>query len=72
MKTLNTAHIGVMIALQVQSSCEVRGIRPRVQVFRRELYIYIYIYTHLDYAKVEFLSYIKKENGDSCFCQTPK
>ena len=68
METLNTAHIGVIIALQVQSSCEVRGTRPRVQVFRRELYIHI----HLDYAKVEFLSYIKKENGNSCFCQTPK
>ena len=68
METLNTAHIGVIIALQVQSLCEVRGTRPRVQVFRRELYIHIY----LDYTKVEFLSYIKKENGDSCFCQTPK
>ena len=41
------------------SVCRIWGIRAGVQVSRREFYTYI----HVDYARVEFLFYIKKKNS---------
>ena len=38
------------------NASEVWGVRVRVQVFRREIHTHI----HLDYAKIEILSCIKK------------
>ena len=47
--------------------CEVWGVRAEIQVFKRKLHIQI----HLDYARVEILSCIKKrklnkENFKEC------
>ena len=39
------------------NACGVLGARFGVQVFRREIHTYI----HLDYVRVEILSYIKKK-----------
>ena len=41
------------------SVCGVWEVRAGVQIFRRKLHTYI----HLDYVRVEFLSYIKKEKN---------
>ena len=46
-------NLSVMLTLQVLSVCGVWRVRDRVQIFRRELHIHIY----LDYVSVEFLSY---------------